>query len=75
MNIEKLFTNPIIIAVLLVFIVGMFIPKTEKFTNDPQVIAATALVQGGATLHQAMKLGVKKEDYMTAMYLVANKID
>lgn len=73
MDLKSLFTNPIVIAIILFYFIGMLIPKTtEKFTNTPQIVAASALVQGGATLQQAMALGVKKEDYMTATYLVAH---
>lgn len=72
MDLKSLFTNPIIIAILLFYFIGMLIPKTENFLNSPQVVAATALVQGGVSLQKAMALGVKKEDYMTATYLVAH---
>lgn len=72
MDLKSLFMNPIVIAILVFYFIGMLIPKTEKFTNSPQIVAASALVQGGATLQQAMALGVKKEDYMTATYLVAH---
>jgi NAD/NADP transhydrogenase beta subunit len=73
MDLKSLFMNPIVIAILVFYFIGMLIPKTEKFTNSPQIVAASALVQGGATLQQAMALGVKKSDYMTATYLVAHK--
>lgn len=73
MNLKSIFTNPIVIAILVFYFIGMLIPKTtEKFTNTPQIITATALVQGGVSLQKAMALGVKKEDYMTATYLVAH---
>jgi len=74
MDLKNLFMNPIVIAILFFYFIGMLIPKTtEKFTNTPQIITATALVQGGATLQQAMALGVRKDDYITATYILANK--
>lgn len=74
MDLKSLFTNPIVIAIILFYFIGMFIPKPiEKFTNSSQLVTASALVQGGATLQQAMNLGVRKDDYMTAIYLLANK--
>lgn len=73
MDFKSLLTNPIIIAIILFYFIGMLIPKTEKFTNSPQLVTASAVVQGGATLQQAMALGVKKDDYMTATYLLANQ--
>jgi len=72
MDFKSLLTNPIVIAIILFYFIGMLIPKSEKFTNSPQIVAASALVQGGATLQQAMALGVKKNDYMTATYIVAH---
>jgi hypothetical protein len=72
MDLKSLFMNPIVIAILVFYFIGMLIPKTEKFSNSPQVVAATALVQGGVSLQKAMTLGVKKEDYLTATYLVAH---
>lgn len=72
MDFKSLLTNPIVIAIILFYFISMLIPKTEKFTNSPQIVAASALVQGGASLQQAMALGVKKNDYMTATYIVAH---
>ena len=73
MNLFQLLQNPIFITILIFIIISYCLPKkSENFQNSSKVQAATALVQGGVTLHQAMKLGVSKQDYITATVLVAN---
>jgi hypothetical protein len=72
MDFKSLFSNPVIIAIIVFYFIGMLIPKSESFTNTPQIIAATKLVQAGVPLHKAMQLGVSKEDYMTATYVLSH---